>query len=247
MNEAFMYFGVFGVVFNIIGRSVQLARSYRLPLTSNSYGNVLRAKRAAGQPTIQPLVGLLPFVLLAAQHAAWLLFAPAADGRGILHSSLFLPFAGAWGLQFAHAVGRLILAHVTRAPFPMFDTVTLVSALGAADAALPALLGVYVLPPRPAGARADAARQTCACADDACADRRVRVGGVGCERVRVRALRLARHRRHHGAPRHRVPHRPEEGRCGQLARRGRGRAREEAMSSWSNHVDACIFVSLLPP
>jgi ethanolaminephosphotransferase len=147
MNEAFMYFGVFGVVFNIIGRSVRLAaRCYRRPLTSNSYGNVLRAKRAAGQPTIQPLVGLLPFVLLAAQHAAWLLFAPAADGRGILHSSLFLPFAGAWGLQFAHAVGRLILAHVTRAPFPMFDTVTLVSALGAADAALPALLGVYVLP-----------------------------------------------------------------------------------------------------
>jgi ethanolaminephosphotransferase len=105
---------------------------------------VLRAKRTAGEPTIQPLVGLLPFALLVGQHALWLLWSPAADGLGILHSGAFLPFACAWGLQFAHAVGRVILAHLTRGPFPMFDAVTLVSALGAADAALPALLGVYV-------------------------------------------------------------------------------------------------------
>jgi ethanolaminephosphotransferase len=124
MNEAFMVFGAVGLLFNIAG----------------SYGNVLRAKRAAKKPTIAPLAGLLPFVALSAQHALWLWFSHEADGTGILYSNAFLPFACAWGLQFAHAVGRIILAHVTKSPFPMFDSVTLVSIVGAADAALPVLL-----------------------------------------------------------------------------------------------------------
>jgi ethanolaminephosphotransferase len=132
LNESFMVFGAVGLLFNI----------------STSYGNVLRAKQAAKQPTIAPLVGLLPFVAFSAQNALWLWLSEKSEGSSILDSAAFLPFACAWGLQFAHAVGRMILAHITKTPFPMFDAVTFVSIAGAADFALPLLLNRYAVSAR---------------------------------------------------------------------------------------------------
>ena len=46
----------------------------------------------------------------------------------------------AWGLQFAHQVSRMILAHVTKQPFPWWDAMWMWSVVGAVDANLPALL-----------------------------------------------------------------------------------------------------------
>jgi len=50
----------------------------------------------------------------------WLSY-PIYDDSAIIHSTLFIPFLCAWGLQFAHQVGKMILAHVTKQPFPLFD------------------------------------------------------------------------------------------------------------------------------
>lgn len=58
-----------------------------------------------------------------------------------MYSQLFLPFVGAWGFQFAHQVGRMILAHVTSTPFPWWDSMWLWSFVGALDANLPYLIG----------------------------------------------------------------------------------------------------------
>jgi ethanolaminephosphotransferase len=125
LNEAFMYFGAAGLLFNI----------------ASSYLNVIRARRAKKQSVFTPLAGLFPFVALTIQHILWMYYSKYADGQGILESSAFLPFVCAWGLQFAHNVGRMILAHVTHQPFPMFDVVNFVSIVGLLDALLPARLG----------------------------------------------------------------------------------------------------------
>jgi len=52
-----------------------------------------------------------------------------------------VPFLCAWGLQFAHMVGRMILAHVTKEKFPVWDWVWVWSLVGAVDANLP-LFGI---------------------------------------------------------------------------------------------------------
>lgn len=50
-----------------------------------------------------------------------------------------MPFLCAWGLQFAHMVGRMILAHVTKDKFPVWDWVWVWSFVGGLDANLPVL------------------------------------------------------------------------------------------------------------
>ncbi|KAG2364834.1 hypothetical protein BDR07DRAFT_1450115 [Suillus spraguei] len=70
----------------------------------------------------------------------WLL-SPSHHDSAIIHSPLFLPFLCAWGLQFAHQVGRMILSHITRAPFPLWHSMWLWSVIGVVDAQLPFLFG----------------------------------------------------------------------------------------------------------
>ncbi|KAG5639650.1 hypothetical protein H0H81_008811 [Sphagnurus paluster] len=123
LNESFMVFGAFGLAFNII----------------NSYANVRRAMKSAGKPRLQPLALLLPFVVAAGIQIVWLA-QPRGSFPSIIHSANFVPFLCAWGLQFAHQVGRMILAHVTSAPFPTWDWIWIWSLLGAIDANLPRLL-----------------------------------------------------------------------------------------------------------
>ncbi|KAJ7508427.1 Choline/ethanolaminephosphotransferase [Mycena galericulata] len=124
LNDSFMVFAAFGVCFNVY----------------SSYSNVRRAMRTAGKSTTQPLLLLLPFVVSAGIQVFWLAH-PRYDNAAIINSALFVPFLCAWGLQFAHQVGRMILAHVTSTPFPWWDWMWVWSLVCAVDANLPLLAG----------------------------------------------------------------------------------------------------------
>lgn len=113
--------------------------------------NVRTAVIAKKQSTLQPLTRLIPFILSTSLQLAWLYpSSPAypvtsAQNIDIIHSPLFVAFICAWGLQFAHQVGRMILAHVTSTPFPMWDWIWIWSIIGAVDANLPILLDRFVV------------------------------------------------------------------------------------------------------
>jgi len=124
LNDSFMVFGAFGVAFNL----------------QASYRNVRHAMLASGKSTTQPLLLLLPFVVSAGIQVCWLAH-PGYNNSAIINSALFVPFLCAWGLQFAHQVGRMILAHVTSSPFPWWDWMWVWSLAGAVDANLPLLVG----------------------------------------------------------------------------------------------------------
>ncbi|OJA19270.1 hypothetical protein AZE42_04494 [Rhizopogon vesiculosus] len=122
LNESFMVFGAFALAFNII----------------SSYRNVIRATKATGRSSLKPLIYLLPFVVSVTFQILWLL-SPSYQDSAIIHSPLFLPFLCAWGLQFAHQVGRMILSHVASTPFPMWHSMWIWSVIGVIDAQLPVL------------------------------------------------------------------------------------------------------------
>ncbi|KAJ8489961.1 hypothetical protein ONZ45_g13371 [Pleurotus djamor] len=124
LNELFMVFGAVTLAFNII----------------SSYSNVWRARRSADKSVSKPLVFLLPFLFSASLQVVWLA-QPAFHNSIIIHSKLFVPFLCAWGLQFAHTVGRMILAHVTSQKFPLWDWMWIWSIVGALDANLPSIAG----------------------------------------------------------------------------------------------------------
>ncbi|KAK2465438.1 hypothetical protein APHAL10511_002792 [Amanita phalloides] len=100
LNVLFMLFGMIGLGFNII----------------TSYHNVRKWPRQKSASSLHPLILLLPFLFPPLAHLLWL-----SQSQTLLHSPLFLPFICAWGLQFAHQVGRMILSHVTKMPYPMWD------------------------------------------------------------------------------------------------------------------------------
>ena len=106
-----------------------------------SYLNVYVSRTASKQGPFQPLLLLLPFPVSVAIQVFWL-SAPSITQSAILHSPLFVPFLSAWGLQFSHQVSRMILAHVTKQPFPWWDSMWIWSIVGAVDANLPVLLNV---------------------------------------------------------------------------------------------------------
>ncbi|KAF8715619.1 hypothetical protein AX14_012562 [Amanita brunnescens Koide BX004] len=133
LNVVFMIVGALGLGFNIITSYHNVRKSRRAP---NS-----RAKETH-EPTLHPLLLLLPFLFPPCAHLLWLSQSASAS-PSLLHSPLFLPFICAWGLQFAHQVGRMILSHVTKMPFPMWDNLWLVTLVGVADASLPTLFGIH--------------------------------------------------------------------------------------------------------
>jgi ethanolaminephosphotransferase len=108
--------------------------------------NVREASRAPGghphrDSRYSPLTLLLPFVASTALQVAWLSH-PEFNDSWIINSASFVPFVCAWGLQFAHQVGRMILAHVTGTGFPVWDWIWIWSVIGAVDANLPRLLNM---------------------------------------------------------------------------------------------------------
>jgi len=124
LNESFMIFAGLGLGFNIL----------------SSYHNVHKARRATGKTTTQPLLFLLPFPVTVVLQVAWLAH-PSPKESSIIYSQLLVPFVCAWGFQFAHQVGRMILAHVTSTPFPWWDPIWLWTLVGALDGNLPRLMG----------------------------------------------------------------------------------------------------------
>ena len=104
----------------------------------DSYLNVWRATRAQKKSTVRPLLHLLPFLFSTLLQIAWLSH-PQFNDSYILKSAAFVPFLCAWGLQFAHQVGKIIVAHVTKTPFPAWDWIWVLSFFGALDANMPLL------------------------------------------------------------------------------------------------------------
>jgi ethanolaminephosphotransferase len=123
LNDSFMVFGAFSLAANII----------------NSYGNVIIARRKANKPILPPLFGLIPFCANTFFLLAWLHAEPTSN---VLKSKRLLPFLGYWGFGFAYQVGTLILAHVAKMPFPVFNGLMLWSAVGALDANAQRIFGV---------------------------------------------------------------------------------------------------------
>lgn len=118
LNDFFLVFALFGLLGNIAG----------------SYGNVVAARKSRNQSTLTPLLGLVPLVAQIAANSWWI----AANRAFILADPrAFLPFLAYWGITFAYNVGLLIVAHVSKAPFPYLNLSILWSVVLAVDANLP--------------------------------------------------------------------------------------------------------------
>ena len=106
----------------------------------NSYSNVYKHRRQTGQNPFTPLLYLLPFPATVLLQIFWLSH-PSVGESAIIYSKSLVPFLCAWGLMFAHQVGRIILAHVTKTEFPLLDSTWVWSMIGALDVNLPRILG----------------------------------------------------------------------------------------------------------
>lgn len=131
LNESFMVFGALGLLFNISSSYVNVRAA-----TKGEKSTILSTHSNDPKTRTSPLLLLLPFVFSAAIQVLWLAH-PRWNDSYILDSAAFVPFLCAWGLQFAHMVGRMIMAHVTKGPFPVWDWVWVWSLAGAVDAHLP--------------------------------------------------------------------------------------------------------------
>ena len=155
LNVAFMLFGAAGLAFNIFTRCIRhfffapliyQPRSLRehrfaeLELHQNSCSNVFKSRRQSGQSPLTPLLYLLPFPATVLLQIFWLSH-PTVGDSAIIYSESLVPFLCAWGLMFAHQVGRIILAHVTKTEFPLLDSAWVWSVIGALDVNLPRILG----------------------------------------------------------------------------------------------------------
>ncbi|WWC87383.1 uncharacterized protein L201_002272 [Kwoniella dendrophila CBS 6074] len=116
-NVAFMTFGALGTVGNIV----------------TSYSNVIQARRKAGKPILSPLLGYLPFFTHTLILVTWL-HAELRGGVSLVHDARLLPFIGYWGMAFSYQVSQLILAHVTKSPFPFWNGMMVYSLFGMLDA-----------------------------------------------------------------------------------------------------------------
>lgn len=97
--------------------------------------NVLRSLPPPHSPTslLTPLTRLTPWVLHTLFQVLWLALLPSSF---LLSRPSLLAFLVFWGTAFAHHVGLLILAHLTKSEFPAAwkHPLLALSALGALDA-----------------------------------------------------------------------------------------------------------------
>ncbi|PWN93401.1 Choline/ethanolaminephosphotransferase [Acaromyces ingoldii] len=116
LNDAFLTFGAVGLFANVVA----------------SYSNVVKARRANKRDPISPLLGLAPLVILLVCLWTW----STARGAAVLRDGqAYVALVCAFGLMFAYTVGLLIVAHVTKAPFPYFNVALGWAILGALDSA----------------------------------------------------------------------------------------------------------------
>jgi len=105
LKIAFMIFSALGLGFNIIV----------------GYSNVYRSLKR-GQSAFLPILRLVPFCISVILHIAFLASPLVGSaGKVLVQSGYLMPYLCAWGLEFAHQVGRIIIAHLTKSPFPHWD------------------------------------------------------------------------------------------------------------------------------
>jgi len=135
VGVSFMMIGALGTVGNIV----------------NSYVNVLAARRKSGKQLLTPLLGYLPFMTHTLILVLWLQ-AGVRGGQEMIQSSRLLPFIGYWGMSFSYQVSQLILAHVTKSPFPYWNGMMVYSTFGMLDANAQYLFGRQPLVQNSSGA-----------------------------------------------------------------------------------------------
>lgn len=99
--------------------------------TGSSIVHVMNVRRERGQDPLQPLFGLLPIVAIWTVVPAYLYLQPT-----ILENHL-VPFNLYVGLINAYAVGRMIVGHLVKAPFPYFNILMVPLTLALFDSAGP--------------------------------------------------------------------------------------------------------------
>ncbi|KAJ3053944.1 hypothetical protein HK097_003017 [Rhizophlyctis rosea] len=77
--------------------------------------NVIKSRKSKKLSTTTPFFGLIPFFVFVAATFSWLYVSPTILKKHIV------PFVLLIGCIFGHQVGKMILAHVTHRPFPMFN------------------------------------------------------------------------------------------------------------------------------
>ncbi|BGP30717.1 hypothetical protein JCM10296v2_002474 [Rhodotorula toruloides] len=119
INDLFLCFSAIGLLFNIVAAIHNVYLS--LPAESR---NILHLFR--------PLTRLSPYIIHTAAMLSWL----HSRERLLLRTTLFISFALFWGISFAHHVQLLILAHLTKSPFPAAwkHPLLLLAVLAAVDA-----------------------------------------------------------------------------------------------------------------
>ncbi|KAJ1988193.1 hypothetical protein H4R33_002525 [Dimargaris cristalligena] len=101
-----------------------------LPNIFNSIHNVFEARRQARLPILPALVSFLPFVFASTMAYLWL---DASTGLLTQHLVAFFAFVT---FGFGYTVGRMIVAHVTKASFPIFNMMFIPILVGAVNANL---------------------------------------------------------------------------------------------------------------
>ena len=76
---------------------------------------MVKSRRSKNLSITTPFVGLIPFFIFVAATFSWLYVSPTILKKHIV------PFVLLIGCIFGHQVGKMILAHVTHRPFPMFN------------------------------------------------------------------------------------------------------------------------------
>lgn len=99
-----------------------------------AYRNVRAHCARERKSVLAPLADLLPFLFQVATHVAW---AAGHHAQVMVHGHVFMAFMVEWGLAFAYFVGLVILAHVSRTPYPYATIVMVPSTILAVDAWLP--------------------------------------------------------------------------------------------------------------
>ncbi|BGP54451.1 hypothetical protein JCM8202v2_002031 [Rhodotorula sphaerocarpa] len=119
LNDFFMCFSAVGLLCNIYAalQNIYVA----LPAETRTLGSLFK-----------PLTRLSPFVAHTLAMLAWV----HAREQLLLRTTLFIPLALFWGIASAHHVQLVILAHLTKSPFPsaLYHPLVLVSVVAAVDA-----------------------------------------------------------------------------------------------------------------
>ncbi|RUS20467.1 choline ethanolaminephosphotransferase [Endogone sp. FLAS-F59071] len=120
LNKVSLASGALGLSANIIAASF----------------NVYRAALANKRPIFPALSGLIPFFSSSAIAYLWLISSPSIVTKHLI------PFALYIGCSFGYQVGLIILAHVTKAPFPFMNLMMVPLIVGCVNANLPVIAGI---------------------------------------------------------------------------------------------------------